>query len=109
MDPLELDESPDIDEIRDTRLSEAVRVRNAMPALMNHDGWKLLCEALQEELMYMQQQIMSPALSEEDVRCVEGIKGEYRTIKRLLETPQHMLDDAQIVVDAFMKDESDVA
>jgi len=88
------------DEI-DLRRSEAVNVKNVMPSLLGHQGWSILRSCMSEEIKNLQIRINQPAMREEDVRRAEGMKGELRAIQRVMETPAHMIDDAQSVIDAL--------
>ncbi len=85
----------------DRRRSDAVNIKNVMPSLLGHQGWSILHSCVSEEIKVLQQQINQPAMSEEDVRRAEGMKGELRAIQRVMETPAHMLDDASMVIDAL--------
>lgn len=85
----------------DTRRSEAVGIRNAMPSLLKHEGWILLCDAMNEECLILYQRLLAPCASQEDAYMHEGLKAELRAIQRILSTPQHMLDEASAVIDAL--------
>ena len=92
------------EDIYDERRSEAVRVKNSMPSLLGHDGWRMISTAMKEECTRLQQQINQPAMSSEALYMIEGMKGELRAIQRVMMTPESMLDDAKSVIESLKEE-----
>lgn len=70
------------------------KLLKAVEELQASIGWKYVCESLTAAYRIRQERIFSTEDSMDGALVMMGVKGELRGIKRAMEMPQDMVDQA---------------
>lgn len=102
-----MDEEEALREGRDTRLSDAVRAKEAMQGLMATEGWKFLRNQLEEQIENRKAHVLTALEGTNEIYEREFQKGEIVGIMLAIHLPQQMLNDADTVVELYRSQEDD--
>lgn len=84
----------------DERWTEAVQQRDAMEALLNNKGWKMLYEVFQQKEDILLADLLDPGKEFSDISLRE-IRMALINIRVMIVTPEAMLLDAQERIKEF--------
>ncbi len=87
-------------------LREAVKQKNAFAALLRTEGWDMLATIMRQQLELRRNSFeLTPLESLDQVPAQEFKKGEVANLRMIMELPQHILDDAQSIIDTTKETE----
>ena len=84
----------------DERFSEAVRIKEAMTALLNHVGWKIFSEVLHEKEEALMKDFLNPGEDITDIKLRES-RMAILNIRMSYTLPESMLEAAKETVKSF--------
>ena len=96
-----MDEAEKLKEGLDTRLPDAIRVKEAIEAMMATRGWEYLTNQLNEQVETRKAEILLPLTSADQSYEREYQKGEIVGIMLAVHFPKQMLDDATTVIQLY--------
>lgn len=86
----------------DERLTEAVKFKNALDALVKSEGWKIFVDICAENIHNRTQKILlEPLSSMDDVFPKEFMKGEVAGITALTLYPEIKIEECEALIDSF--------
>lgn len=96
-----MDEEEKLREGLDTRLPDAIRVKEAIGAMMATRGWEYLTDQLNTQIENRKASILLPLESVDQTYEREYSKGEIIGIMMAVHFPQQMLNDAATVIQLY--------
>lgn len=86
----------------DERLTEAVKYKNALNALVKSEGWKIFVDIADENIHNRTQVILlEPLSSLDDALPKEFMKGEVAGIMALKLYPEAKIEECEALIDAL--------
>lgn len=106
-----MDEVEKLKEGLDTRLPDAIRVKEAMGVLLATKGWEYLTKQLNEQVENRKAAVLLPLEKSDQIYEREYSKGEIVGLMMAVHFAKQMLDDADTVIQLYRQpeDEDDVA
>jgi hypothetical protein len=94
-------------DIRAEQHTEAVQQQELMQSLIEHPGWKMLCDNMDARIEEKTNLLDEPLESLDKVGLLENVKGERRSLRFIKMLPDLILTQAVEVIAAIVQEAED--
>ncbi len=95
--------------MNDTRVSEAIKIRNALATFEKNEGWQVLKALMAEKVANQLKEILGPLASVEQCTLQEYAKGRIRGLSEAMNLPEELLGNATDTIETFKDTEEEEA